>query len=166
MRAQPARLRIVPARNPRDGRPAGPPGRLPPQAAHRRRERHRGRRHRQIRHTRDAPAAHRADPGRPRRAAVPPLPRQRPGRPRPDLAGRRGASLGQLPRRFFDPAAKAAGLEDRSPHDLRHTAASLLVASGANVEAVQRMLGRASAAKGAVWAPVEIRDLDGQRPPP
>ncbi|MGY1643686.1 tyrosine-type recombinase/integrase [Geodermatophilus sp. SYSU D00703] len=47
---------------------------------------------------------------------------------------------------WFDPAATAAGLEDLSPHDLRHTAASLLVASGANVEAVQRMLGHASAA--------------------
>jgi hypothetical protein len=46
----------------------------------------------------------------------------------------------------FDPAARAAGLEDLSPHDLRHTAASLLVANGANVKAVQRMLGHASAA--------------------
>ena len=31
-------------------------------------------------------------------------------------------------------------------HDLRHTAASLAVASGANVKAVQKMLGHASAA--------------------
>ena len=53
---------------------------------------------------------------------------------------------GNFRRRFFDPAAMAAGLEDLGPHDLRHTAASLLVASGANVKAVQRMLGHASAA--------------------
>jgi integrase len=53
---------------------------------------------------------------------------------------------GNFRRRVFDPAAKAAGLEDISPHDLRHTAASLLVASGANVKVVQRMLGHASAA--------------------
>ena len=33
-----------------------------------------------------------------------------------------------------------------TPHDLRHTAASLAVAAGANVKAVQRMLGHASAA--------------------
>lgn len=33
-----------------------------------------------------------------------------------------------------------------TPHDLRHTAASLAISSGANVKAVQRMLGRASAA--------------------
>lgn len=33
-----------------------------------------------------------------------------------------------------------------TPHDLRHTAASLAISSGANVKAVQRMLGHASAA--------------------
>lgn len=49
-------------------------------------------------------------------------------------------------RRTFDPAARAAGLVDLSPHDLRHTAASLAISSGANVKSVQRMLGHASAA--------------------
>jgi integrase len=33
-----------------------------------------------------------------------------------------------------------------TPHDLRHTAASLAISWGANVKAVQRMLGHASAA--------------------
>lgn len=33
-----------------------------------------------------------------------------------------------------------------TPHDLRHTAASLAISSGDNVEAVQQMLGHASAA--------------------
>lgn len=33
-----------------------------------------------------------------------------------------------------------------SPHDLRHTAASLAISAGANVKAIQRMLGHASAA--------------------
>jgi len=32
------------------------------------------------------------------------------------------------------------------PHELRHTAASLAISSGANVKAVQSMLGHASAA--------------------
>ena len=32
------------------------------------------------------------------------------------------------------------------PHDLRHTTASLAISSGANVKAVQRMLGHASVA--------------------
>ncbi|MGX5653671.1 tyrosine-type recombinase/integrase [Geodermatophilus nigrescens] len=47
---------------------------------------------------------------------------------------------------MFDPAVRQAGLTDITPHDLRHTAASLAVASGASVKAVQRMLGHASAA--------------------
>jgi integrase len=46
----------------------------------------------------------------------------------------------------FDPAVHTAGLTDVTPHDLRHTAASLAVSAGANVKAVQRMLGHASAA--------------------
>lgn len=33
-----------------------------------------------------------------------------------------------------------------SPHDLRHTAASLAISAGANVKAVQTMLGHKSAA--------------------
>lgn len=49
-------------------------------------------------------------------------------------------------RRTFDPAVRAAGLVGVTPHDLRHTAASLAISSGANVKDVQRMLGHASAA--------------------
>lgn len=48
--------------------------------------------------------------------------------------------------RVFDSARDRAGLGGITPHDLRHTAASLAIASGANVKAVQRMLGHASAA--------------------
>lgn len=47
--------------------------------------------------------------------------------------------------RVFDPACAAAGITDLTPHDLRHTAASLAIAQGATVKAVQRMLGHASA---------------------
>ncbi|MHA3838258.1 tyrosine-type recombinase/integrase [Terrabacter sp. AAH1] len=54
--------------------------------------------------------------------------------------------LGNWRRRVFDPACRAAGVIDVTPHDLRHTAASLAIASGANVKAVQQMLGHASAA--------------------
>ena len=49
-------------------------------------------------------------------------------------------------RRVFEPAAAAVGLDDLTPHGLRHTAASLAVSAGANVKHVQRMLGHASAA--------------------
>lgn len=48
--------------------------------------------------------------------------------------------------RVFAPAAAVIGMPGLTPHDLRHTAASLAVAAGANVKAVQRMLGHASAA--------------------
>jgi integrase len=54
---------------------------------------------------------------------------------------------GNFRRRVFDPACRAAGLEPGlTPHQLRHTAASLAVAAGGNVKAVQRMLGHQSAA--------------------
>ena len=49
-------------------------------------------------------------------------------------------------RRAFNPAAIRVGLDGLTPHELRHTAASLAVSAGANVKAVQRMLGHASAA--------------------
>ncbi|WP_431278311.1 site-specific integrase [Leifsonia poae] len=46
-------------------------------------------------------------------------------------------------------------------HDLRHTAASLAVSAGANVKAVQRMLGHASAAMTLdVYADIFDDDLD------
>jgi integrase len=48
--------------------------------------------------------------------------------------------------RVFAPAAASIGMPGMTPHDLRHTAASLAVQAGANVKAVQRMLGHASAA--------------------
>lgn len=48
-----------------------------------------------------------------------------------------------------------------TPHDLRHTAASLAIAAGANVKAVQRMLGHASAAMTLdVYADLFDDDLD------
>jgi integrase len=43
--------------------------------------------------------------------------------------------------RFFDPAAKKAGLPGLRPHELRHITASLAIAAGANVKAVQQMRG-------------------------
>ncbi|KKZ74447.1 hypothetical protein VO63_07855 [Streptomyces showdoensis] len=51
-------------------------------------------------------------------------------------------------RRDWDKAVQAAGLGDLSltPHKLRHTAASLAIAAGADVKVVQTMLGHKSAA--------------------
>lgn len=48
-------------------------------------------------------------------------------------------------RGYFDRAAKSIGQPGFYPHELRHTAASLAIASGATVKSVQRMLGHASA---------------------
>jgi integrase len=50
-------------------------------------------------------------------------------------------------RRVFGPAVKAAGLGDLGvmPHKLRHTAASLAIASRADVKVVQTMLGHKTA---------------------
>lgn len=47
--------------------------------------------------------------------------------------------------RYFDRAAVAVGLDGLNPHALRHTAASLAIASGADVKVVQTMLGHAKA---------------------
>ncbi|WP_237684672.1 site-specific integrase [Microbacterium cremeum] len=47
---------------------------------------------------------------------------------------------------WFNAALERSGIERLTPHDLRHTAASLAISSGANVKAVQRMLGHKSAA--------------------
>ncbi len=48
-------------------------------------------------------------------------------------------------RTSFDPAVRASGLDGLTPHALRHTAASLAIAGGANVKVVQTMLGHKSA---------------------
>lgn len=67
---------------------------------------------------------------------------------------------------WFTAAVRAAQSDDPTfprvtPHDLRHTAASLAVQAGAHVKAVQRMLGHASAAMTLdVYADLFDDDLD------
>jgi integrase len=46
---------------------------------------------------------------------------------------------------WFIRAVKLVGVQSITPHDLRHTCASLAVSAGVNVLALQRMLGHASA---------------------
>lgn len=73
---------------------------------------------------------------------------------------------GNFRSRVFNQAvARCTAIDPTFPritiHDLRHTAASLAVASGANVKAVQRMLGHASAAMTLdVYADLFDDDLD------
>ncbi len=70
-------------------------------------------------------------------------------------------------RRIFAPAVAECRKGDSAfpiitPHDLRHTAASLAVSAGANVKAVQRMLGHANASMTLdVYADLFDDDLDG-----
>lgn len=62
---------------------------------------------------------------------------------------------------WFASALDAAGAPRITPHDLRHTAASFAVSAGANVKAVQRMLGHASAAMTLdTYAELFDKDLD------
>lgn len=62
---------------------------------------------------------------------------------------------------WFTGAVKRAGLPRITPHDLRHTAASFAVSAGANVKAVQRMLGHSSAAMTLdIYADLFDADLD------
>jgi integrase len=80
------------------------------------------------------------------------------------FTGARGGVLrnGNFRRAVFDDAAVKAGVKGLTPHDLRHTAASLAVSSGANVKALSRMLGHASAAMTLdVYAGLFDDDLDG-----
>jgi integrase len=75
----------------------------------------------------------------------------------PMCAGKTGGDLvfpgpngGYLPRPksgdgWFEGAVKRAGIQRVTPHDLRHSCASLSVSAGVNVLALQRMLGHKSA---------------------
>ncbi|MDQ1531443.1 MAG: hypothetical protein QOE37_1548 [Microbacteriaceae bacterium] len=88
----------------------------------------------------------------------------------PDALAQAGISAGRVQLRVLGPSApkqeairKRGGLlhTDAPPHALRHTAASLAVSAGANVKAVQRMLGHASAAMTLdVYADLFDDDLD------
>lgn len=70
-------------------------------------------------------------------------------------------------KRFFAAAVEKCKAADKAfptitPHDLRHTAASLAVSAGANVKALQRMLGHAKASMTLdVYADLFDDDLDG-----
>ncbi|MBJ7479628.1 tyrosine-type recombinase/integrase [Rhodococcus sp. (in: high G+C Gram-positive bacteria)] len=71
----------------------------------------------------------------------PPVPAERRDRSKP-------RSQWMTPGEFrwaFDPAAVTAGVDGLVPHELRHTAASLAIQSGANIKVVQKMLGHKTA---------------------
>lgn len=60
-----------------------------------------------------------------------------------------GGWLGEVTtsgRNWYSRAVKSSGVPPLTAHDLRHTAASIAISSGANVKSVQRMLGHKTAA--------------------
>lgn len=68
-------------------------------------------------------------------------------------------------RDWFDSAADAAGFPDLTPHQLRHTFASLAIRAGANVKALQQAMGHSSAKMTldtyGEWFPDEVQSLSG-----
>ena len=80
---------------------------------------------------------------------------------RPRLYGAADVAMENSKHSWFTNALRSADLEYMTLHDLRHTAASLAVSAGANVKAVQKMLGHASAAMTLdVYADLFDDDLD------
>src|SRR4051812_26655782 len=71
------------------------------------------------------------------------------GKARDELVftGEKGGALRTqvFQRAAFDAAVETVGAAGMHPHELRHTAASLAIASGADVKVVQHMLGHKSA---------------------
>ncbi|MHA3701477.1 tyrosine-type recombinase/integrase [Jatrophihabitans sp. YIM 134969] len=63
------------------------------------------------------------------------------------FTGEKGGALRAqvFQRSVMTPAVEAMGVHGLHPHSLRHTAASLAIASGANVKVVQQMLGHKTA---------------------
>ena len=77
------------------------------------------------------------------------------------FASRKGTKKGYIYdlRKPFEKACKIAGIENFRIHDLRHTFASMAVSSGADLYAVQRLLGHQDIAMTQRYAHLAADDL-------
>lgn len=71
--------------------------------------------------------------------------------------------VGNARRDWFDPAAEKIGMEDLTPHKIRHTYASLAIRSGANAKVLQQAMGHSSAKltmdRYGEWFPDDMQSL-------